>query len=83
MKNPDRNTVSNLLELPNVGKATAGDLQLLGINHPKELIGQNPFEMHQELCRKTNQRHDPCVIDVFMAVVHFMETGEASCRGGH
>jgi len=39
--------------LPNIGKAMAGDLRLLGINHPRQLIGKDPFELHRELCPKT------------------------------
>jgi len=45
MKNPDRDTVSRLDELPNIGKAMAGDLLLIGIDHPKKLIGKEPFEL--------------------------------------
>ena len=77
MKNPNRKTVSHLEELPNIGKAMAGDLRLIGINHPKELIGKNPFELYDELCARSGKRHDPCVIDVFMSVVQFMEGGDA------
>ncbi len=40
MKNPDRKTVSKLEELPNIGKAIAGDLRLVGIQRPQELIGK-------------------------------------------
>ena len=69
-------TVSRLDALPNIGKAMASDLQLIGINHPQELIGMDPFKMYEELCIKTGKRHDPCVIDVFMSVVHFMEGGK-------
>jgi len=36
MKNPDRETVSRLDELPNIGKAMADDLYLIGIDHPKK-----------------------------------------------
>jgi hypothetical protein len=75
IKNPNRNTVSKLQELPNIGRAIENDLRLIGIVHPKELIGQNPFEMYETLCEKTGTRHDPCVIDVFMSAVHFMEGG--------
>jgi hypothetical protein len=28
--------------------------------------------MYEELCRKTNQRHDPCLLDVFISAVRFM-----------
>ena len=38
MKNPDRNTVSKLDALPNIGKTIAKDLELIGIDHPKKLV---------------------------------------------
>jgi hypothetical protein len=76
MQHPDRENVSRLEELPNIGKAMAADLRLIGIEHPKQLIGQNAFTMYEQLCAETDQSQDPCVIDVFMAVVHFMETGD-------
>ncbi len=76
MKNPDRKTVSQLEELPNIGKAMADDLRLVGIDHPRELIGQDSFELYTRLCAETGKSHDPCVLDVFMSVVHFMEGGD-------
>jgi hypothetical protein len=75
MKNPDRETVSRLKELPNIGKAMAKDLQLIGINHPKELIGKEAWVLYDTLCTTKGTKHDPCVIDVFMSVIHFMEGG--------
>lgn len=77
MKNPDRETVSELTELPNIGKAMAADLRLIGIDHPKKLIGKDPFTLHEALCRLTGKKQDPCVIDVFMAAIRFMEGGDA------
>lgn len=63
----------NVLEqLPNVGPALAADLRLLGIAHPRELAGRDAFVLYQSLCAKTGQRHDPCVLDTFMAVTDFM-----------
>ena len=76
MKSPDRKTVSKLDKLPNIGPKISADLELIGINHPKQLIGKNPFKLHEKLCQLTNTKHDPCVIDVFMAVIDFMEGGE-------
>lgn len=76
MKNPDRKTVSKLEALPNIGKAIASNLRSIGINEPKDLIGQNPFNLHDKLCVEKNKEIDPCVIDVFMAVIDFMEGGE-------
>jgi len=77
MKNPDRATILLLEELPNIGKAMARDLNLVGIKHPCELIGSDAFDLYEKLCSISRERHDPCVIDVFMSVIHFMEGGEA------
>lgn len=76
MKNPKRETVSRLEDLPNIGKAIAEDLRLIGIDHPRKLAGRDPYRMYQELCIKTGTRHDPCVQDVFLSAVHFMEGAE-------
>jgi hypothetical protein len=72
-----RDRVRELEDLPNIGKAMAADLRLIGIQRPEQLTGRDAFEMHEALCAKTGQRHDPCVIDVFMSVVHFANGGEA------
>ncbi len=77
MKVPDRKTVSQHENLPNIGKAIGKDLRLIGIEHPKELIGNNPFQLYNLLCNKKNLRIDHCVIDVFMSVIHYMEGGES------
>lgn len=76
MKNPERETVNCLEELPNIGDAMARDLRLIGIDHPKKLIGADPFAMYDALCSATGRIQDPCVIDVFMAAVHFMNGGD-------
>jgi len=77
MKSPDRMKVSRLEDLPNIGKASAADLRLLGIKNPQQLIQQDPLKLYQKLCQITRSRHDPCVIDVFMAAVDYMQGGEA------
>jgi hypothetical protein len=71
-----RSKVTKLTDLPNVGEATAGDLRLLGITHPHELKGCDPFEMFDRLRVLTKSNQDPCVIDVFMSVTDFMNGGE-------
>lgn len=73
----DRNRLVTLTDLPNIGKASAQDLRLLGIQEPSQLVGLCPFEMYEALCAKTAVRHDPCVIDVFMSVTRFMAGEEA------
>ncbi len=77
MKNPDKKTVQRLEELPNIGKAAAVDLRLIGILQPQDLIGRNPYDLFDELRRVTGEKHDPCVLDVFISVVEFMEGGDA------
>lgn len=76
MKNPDRKTVSRLVDLPNIGKAMAENLHSIGIDHPGQLVGKDPLDLYERLCAKSAQKHDPCVIDVFMAAVAFMEGGD-------
>ena len=72
----ERSRVKNLTDLPNIGKASAADLHLLGIHEPQQLVGLNPYQMYQRLCDITQVRHDPCVIDVFISITRFMD-GEA------
>lgn len=72
----DRNRLLRLTDLPNVGKAGAADLRLLGIDAPGQLVGRCPRRMYEDLCAISGQRHDPCVLDVFMSLTRFM-AGEA------
>lgn len=58
-----------LADLRNVGPATVKDLATLGIRSVRELAAQDAFELYERLCRITRQRHDPCVIDVFMSAI--------------
>jgi hypothetical protein len=60
-------------DLPNIGPAMAKDFRLLGFEKPKELAGKDPYALYDELCERTGARHDPCVIDVFISAVRFME----------
>ena len=71
----NRTHVHQFTDLPNVGPATEGDFHLLGYRSPEQLAGEDPFEMYDRLCAMTGQRHDPCVIDMFMSVTSFMDGG--------
>ena len=77
MNPPNRQTISKLTDLPNIGKAMARELRLVNIQHPKDLIGKDGYQLYDTLCRITGKRHDPCVIDVFLSVVDFMNGSEA------
>ena len=67
-----RDDITKLEDLPNIGPAMAADLRLLGIREPAQLRGQDGFELYRRLCGVTGMRQDPCVIDVFLAAVDFM-----------
>jgi len=73
----ERDRVFQLEDLPNIGKACAKDLRLLGIRAPADLINQDPFKLYERLCEITGVRHDPCLLDVFMSVTSFMQGGPA------
>ena len=65
--------IARLEDIPNIGPAVAADLRLLGITLPAELSGRDPYAMYEELCRISGQRHDPCLLDTFIAAVRYME----------
>jgi hypothetical protein len=72
-RNSSRQGIARLEDIPNVGPAIAADLLQLGITTPAELPGRDPYAMYDDLCRITGQRHDPCLLDTFIAAVRFME----------
>ena len=72
-----RDKLNKLSDLPNVGKAVAEDLALLGITQPQDLAGQDAYEMYDRLCSLTATRHDPCMIDIFLSLVDFIQGTEA------
>jgi hypothetical protein len=67
-----RSQFTQLEQLPNVGPAIAADFRLLGLTRPQDLIGRDPYALYDELCRVTKRRHDPCLLDTFIAAVRFM-----------
>jgi hypothetical protein len=64
-----------LEDLPNIGPSIAADLRGVGIARPRQLVGKDPWALYRKLCRQTGRRHDPCVIDTFIAAVRFAEGG--------
>lgn len=88
-----RERVRRLTDLPNIGPAAAKDFELLGFTDPRQLVGADPLSLYESLCAATGSRHDPCVLDTFMSVTHFLEggdpepwwhfTGERKRRYGH
>lgn len=69
--------VRRFTDIPNVGPATAGDFETLGLHSPAELAQCDAYVLYRRLCTLTGVRHDPCVIDVFLAVIDFMNGAPA------
>ena len=69
--------ISRLLKIPNVGPRMASALLKLGVTRLEDGAGRDPDEMYYELCAIDAKRYDPCVRDVFAAVVSHAEGGPA------
>jgi hypothetical protein len=69
--------VARLQKIPNVGPKMAADLIRLGVSSLEDAAGRDPDEMYHELCAIDARRHDPCVRDVFAAVVSYADGGPA------
>ena len=67
---------TSLLQLPNIGPAAAEDLRIVGIHTPDQLLGRDPLELFRELQERTRSPQDPCVLDVLISAVRFMEGAE-------
>lgn len=66
-----------LQQIPNIGPKMAGALLKLGIRNLEDAAGKDPDEMYCELNAIEAKRLDPCVRDVFAAVVSYAEGGPA------
>jgi hypothetical protein len=65
-----------LQDLANVGPATLADLHALRIRTVAQLASRDAIVLYESLCERTRTRHDPCVIDVFMAIIHQAKGGK-------
>lgn len=77
--NPDkiiREKVEKLTDLPNIGKIIANDFKSVGITHPNQLIGVDPYELYVVFCKVFEERQDPCMLDVLMSITDFMNGNE-------
>jgi hypothetical protein len=77
LKSSDYRSVERLESIPNIGPSLAADLESIGIVHPHDLPGKDPYRLYDQLCRVTATRQDPCVLDTFIAAVRFMEGAPA------
>ena len=73
----NRNRLSALSDLPNIGKACAADLLLLGITQPAALKSVDAVDLYERLCTAKGTRVDPCMLDVLISVTRFMAGEDA------
>jgi hypothetical protein len=72
-----RKDIKNLIDIPNIGKSIKDSLVRIGIQEPLDLVGKDPYQMYSDLCNVTSQKCDPCILDIFISAVRYMEGGEA------
>ena len=60
-----------LQEIPNVGPAIARKLERLDIARVGDLRDRDAEELFERLCALDGQRHDPCLLDTFVAAVDY------------
>jgi len=68
--------VERLEDLPNIGKSLAANLRSIGIGTPGDFAKTTPLAAYDRLAGPMGKRHDPCVLHTFLAVEHFLKTGE-------
>jgi nucleotidyltransferase/DNA polymerase involved in DNA repair len=58
-----------LADLSGIGKAMLADFALLQIRSVDDLASADPDRLFTDLCKLTNSRQDPCVLDTFRCAV--------------
>jgi hypothetical protein len=73
----DAAMASKLTEIPNIGPAVARKLERLDVCGLDDLRGRDPEELFERLCALDGRRHDPCLLDTFVAAVAYADGGPA------
>jgi hypothetical protein len=68
---------STLTEIPNIGPTIARKLERLDVTGVEDLRGRDPEELFERLCTLDGRRHDPCLLDTFVAAVDYADGGPA------
>lgn len=69
--------MTELIEIPYIGKAMIRDFDLLGIKSVEDLKGKSHQKLYDEMCEIAGTKQDPCVLDTYEMAIHFAETGES------
>ncbi len=70
-----RRMTSDLTAIPNIGPAVARKLERLDVHSADDLRGRDPHELFERLCALDDMRHDPCLLDTFVAAVDYADGG--------
>src|SRR4051812_21956756 len=73
----DPAVTTDLTAIPNVGPAVARMLERLDVASLDDLRGRDPHELFDRLCAIDGRRHDPCLLDTFVAVMAYADGGPA------
>lgn len=68
---------TELQSIPNVGPAIERKLQRLDIATVDDLRGRDGEDLFERLCSLDGRRHDPCLLDTFVAAVAYADGGPA------
>ena len=68
----DRKTIQKFQQIINVGPAIERDFLRLGLTKPQDLKGKSPWSLYTKISELDGAMHDPCVLDVYIASVNFM-----------
>ena len=61
--------MAELTDMPNIGPKIAAKLRRLDVESPADLRGQDGEDLFERLCAIDGRRHDPCLLDTFVAAV--------------
>jgi len=66
-----KDVAAELLRIPGIGPAMAGDLYALGVRRIADLAEADPQALYDRLCKLSGVRQDPCVLYTFRCAVYF------------
>ncbi len=72
MKAETASAARDLTDIPNIGSSLAADLRSAGIRTPDDVARMDPVAVYHGLSAPMGRRHDPCVLDTFLAAHDFM-----------
>ena len=68
-----KKVLTDLQEIPGVGKSIAQDLYNLGICSIADLKGKDPEELYLRHCAQKGMQVDRCVLYVFRCAIYYAE----------